>query len=123
MEAIRFNNLRKIYKEGFWGRKRIGLEGISFSVPQGSMFGFLGANGAGKTTAIKIALGLQSATSGTVQILGQEGQSTETKARLGYLPEHPYFHRNLTAEEFLNFHRSLYGKTGAGRKLLSNEEL
>lgn len=123
MSAIKFCDLQKIYKEGFWGKSRVGLEGISFSVPQGMIFGFLGANGAGKTTAIKIALGLQSATSGSVEIFGKADHGVETKARLGYLPERPYLHQNLTAEEFLNFHRSLYGNTGRGRALKTNVEL
>lgn len=123
MDAIRFNNLRKVYREGFWGKKRVGLEGISFSVPQGIIFGFLGANGAGKTTAIKIALGLQSADSGSVEILGSPEQSVEIKARIGYLPERPYLHQNLTANEFLNFHRSLYGNTSGDRVARSNEDL
>jgi ABC-2 type transport system ATP-binding protein len=121
MDAIKFQELHKKYREGFWGKIRVGLEGVSFSVPQGGIFGFLGANGAGKTTAIKIALGLQRADSGGVEILGAKKLDSATKARLGYLPERPYLHQNLSAAEFLNFHRSLYGSSL--KRGHSNEEL
>jgi ABC-2 type transport system ATP-binding protein len=123
MDAIRFRDLRKVYKEGFWGRSRVGLAGITFSVLKGGIFGFLGANGAGKTTAIKIALGLQRGDSGSVEILGEKAGSVATKARLGYLPERPYFHQNLTANEFLSFHRQLHGKAASGRSRLANHDL
>jgi len=118
--ALELIDLKKIYKEGIWGKSRIGLKGVSFQVEKGEIFGFLGANGAGKTTAIKIALGLQKSDSGAVKILGDDSLSGDTKSRLGYLPERPYLHQNLTANEFLNFHRSLHQK---GRVGPSNREL
>lgn len=99
------------------------LANVSFAVPRGQIFGFLGANGAGKTTAIKIALGLQRATSGQVKLFGEDCSVVANRARLGYLPERPYFHTNLTAEESLDFHRSLYGAPVAGARPPSNEEL
>lgn len=118
--AIELIELKKTYREGVWGKTRVGLTGVSFQVEQGEIFGFLGANGAGKTTAIKIALGLQKADAGAVKIFGDDSLSGDTKSRLGYLPERPYLHQNLTAQEFLNFHRSLHQK---GRKGPSNKEL
>lgn len=123
MNAIRITDLHKVYREGFWGRKRVGLQGISFTVPEGKIFGFLGANGAGKTTAIKIALGLQKADAGSVEIFGSSSLTVDTKSQLGYLPERPYLHLNLTATEFLNFHRSLHSGSSRKGKFLSNEEL
>ncbi len=121
--AIEIRNLGKIYKEGFWRVGKPSLRDVSFDVPAGEIFGFLGANGAGKTTTIKIALGLQSSTTGSVKIFGEDSGSAAARARLGFLPERPYFHLNLNAQEFLDFHRRLYGPAVPGKKRPSNDEL
>lgn len=121
--AIQFLNLEKVYKEGFWRKGKPSLKGVSFDVPVGQIFGFLGANGAGKTTAIKIALGLQSATHGEAKIFGQCAHDSSSRSRVGYLPERPYFHLNLGAQEFLDFHRRLYGPLIPGKKRPTNQEL
>ncbi len=121
--AIRFDGLEKVYREGFWRRGKASLKNVSFDVPAGQIFGFLGANGAGKTTAIKIALGLQSATKGEARIFGQSVHHAESRSRVGYLPERPYFHLNLGAQEFLDFHRRLYGAPPPGKKRPTNQEL
>ena len=121
--AIQIHGLKKIYKEGFWRSSKPSLRNVTFDVPAGQIFGFLGANGAGKTTTIKIALGLQSATSGEVRIFGRSSTEAEARARVGFLPERPYFHLNLSAAEFLDFHRRLYGTPVPGKRLPTNEEL
>ncbi len=121
--AIRFLELTKVYRDGLTLKGKLSVSNLSFTVPRGKIFGFLGANGAGKTTSIKIALGLQSATSGRVEIFGEDATLVANRARLGYLPERPYFQMNFTADETLNFHRSLYGKKHSGKNCLSNQEL
>jgi ABC-2 type transport system ATP-binding protein len=121
--ALQIKSLEKIYREGFWGERKPALKGVSFIVPAGQIFGFLGANGAGKTTLIKIALGLQSATNGEVNIFGVSSKDSRARARVGFLPERPYLHLNLNAQEFLDFHRRLYGAPVAGKRRASNEEL
>lgn len=118
-EAIRFENLWKVYREGFWGKKIEVIRDLSFTVPRGLVFGFLGANGAGKTTCIKILMGLQSASRGKAFCLGKACYSEEARQKIGYLPERPYFHDNLSAKEFLNFHRSLRN----AKKSRTNSEL
>lgn len=118
--AIEFKNTSKIYAKGFWGRRQLALDKLNLLVPEGSIFGFLGANGAGKTTAIKILVGLQKASSGEVFLFGQDPE--EGKFRVGYLPERPYFHENLSADEFLDFHRSLFPRL-RNKKLPTNDEL
>jgi ABC-2 type transport system ATP-binding protein len=123
LNAIRFIGLEKEYKEGFWRKRKLVVKNVSFDVPAGQIFGFLGANGAGKTTSIKVALGLQSATRGRVEIFGREAGDAESRARLGFLPERPYFHLNLNATEFLDFHRRLYGNAVPGKKRSTNAEL
>jgi ABC-2 type transport system ATP-binding protein len=120
---IEFQNLTKIYKEGLFLKRKPSVENISFQVSRGKIFGFLGANGAGKTTSIKIAMGLQSATSGFVKIFGQECTNVEARARIGYLPERPYLQMNLRAMEFLDLHRSLFGSLAKPTKQLTNEYL
>lgn len=121
--AIRFIGLDKEYKEGFWRKRKLVVKNLSFDVSSGQIFGFLGANGAGKTTSIKVALGLQSATRGKVEIFGEPVENTESRARIGFLPERPYFHLNLSAGELLDFHRRLYGPALPGKKRPGNKEL
>ncbi|MCO5144474.1 MAG: ABC transporter ATP-binding protein [Oligoflexia bacterium] len=120
--AIEFKDLSKIYKVGFWGKKQTALEELTLSVQKNSIFGFLGANGAGKTTSIKILLGLQRQDKGECKIFGNSNLTSEVKANLGFLPERPYFHDGLTAYAFLNFHRSLYGKH-LKKNIPTNDEL
>ena len=79
INAITVNNLTKIYTVGFWQKKFPALQEISFCVPQGSIFGFLGANGAGKSTAIKCIIGLISPTNGTTQIFNISSSSKESR--------------------------------------------
>ena len=122
-KAIEIREIEKRYREDFWRAPKTALRGISFDVPAGQIFGFLGANGAGKTTTIKIALGLQSATKGEIRIFGTDSRSADARMRIGFLPERPYFHLNLTGNEFLDFHRRLYRGGSRGRTLASNEEL
>ncbi len=121
--ALEVSSLTKVYREGVRAKKVVSVSELSFAVPQGVIFGFLGANGAGKTTTIKIALGLQSPTLGSVRILESDAEDVATRARVGYLPERPYFQMNLRADEYLDFHRSLFGKYRKSSGLLSNDEL
>lgn len=121
--AIEFSGVTKIYSYGFWGKKQKALDRLNLTVPEGTIFGFLGANGAGKTTGIKILMGLQFATEGEIRVFGEPLAAPSVRARIGYLPERPYFHDSLTASEFLNFHRDLYGSWRAKKKLPSNDEL
>src|SRR5688572_6517863 len=81
--------------------KVIALDGVSFSITDG-ITGILGENGAGKSTAIKILLGLLRPTSGTATVLGQDASSSvEVRARVGYMPEHDCLPGQVTAAEFL----------------------
>jgi ABC-2 type transport system ATP-binding protein len=120
---VEFRGLTKIYTYGFWSKKQKALDQLTLSVPENSIYGFLGANGAGKTTGIKVLMGLQFATAGEVRIFGLSPEDPEAKARIGYLPERPYFHESMTAHQFLDFHRALFGGHLKGRKVPGNEEL
>lgn len=120
---IQFHNLSKSYPSGFLGRRNLAVRDLSFAVPAGSIYGFLGANGAGKTTCIKVLMGLQFAEQGSVKVFGLDPLDPEAKRRIGYLPERPYFHDAMSAGDFLNFHRRLFGTLPANRAQRTNEEL
>jgi ABC-2 type transport system ATP-binding protein len=77
------------------------VDGVSFRVRRGEIFGIVGPNGAGKTTTLKVVLGLMRATSGDIEL-------TVPREQIGYLPENPYFYDYLTGEEFLRFSGRLF---------------
>lgn len=113
---IEIDNLTKDYETGFARkRKTRALDGLSLTVEPGQIFGFLGANGAGKTTTLKLLMRLIFPTAGTARILGRDISDTSMHARIGYLPEAPYFYDYLTAREFLNYCGELFGLNQATR--------
>jgi ABC-2 type transport system ATP-binding protein len=82
---------------------------VSFEVHEGEIFGFLGPNGAGKSTTIKILLEIIFPSQGEAKLFGKPIGVSETKSRIGFLAENPYFYDYLTAKRFLEFHGGLYG--------------
>lgn len=100
--AIETQGLRKVFGD------KVAVKGLTLTVERGEVFGFLGPNGAGKTTAVKMLLGLIAPTTGEGQLLGMPLGNSETRARVGFLPEHFRFHDWLTAAEFLRLHADLY---------------
>src|SRR2546430_8182567 len=114
--VIEIDRLTKDYEAGFLRkRKTRALDTLSLAVEQGQIFGFLGANGAGKTTTLKLLMRLIYPTSGTARILGHDISDISMHARIGYLPENPYFYDYLTAREFLNYCGELFGLHKAKR--------
>ncbi|HEX7878841.1 MAG TPA: ABC transporter ATP-binding protein [Candidatus Eisenbacteria bacterium] len=107
--------LRRSYR-GKWGRKVEALKGVSLEAPAGRVTGLLGPNGSGKTTTIKILLGMLRASSGTVKLFGRSMEDPATRARLGFLTEQPYFYDYLTARELLDLCGVLCGIPSAERK-------
>jgi len=100
--AIEIENLTQDYATGFWRKRPVrALDSLSLRVEAGEVFGLLGPNGAGKTTTFKILMGLIRPTAGAARILGASVGDVKTRARVGYLPEQPYFYDYLTAREFL----------------------
>ncbi|MCD6361147.1 MAG: ABC transporter ATP-binding protein [Armatimonadetes bacterium] len=110
--AIKTEDLTKIYKVG-WGRTQVGLDGLSLEVEEGQIFGLVGPNGSGKTTTLKLLLGLIFPTRGSGEVLGLPLGNSEYKQRVGYLPEGPYFYEHLTAPELLRMYGSMFGMGGA----------
>lgn len=101
---IKFKKVTKIFKPELFSQPFKALQEVEFTVPSGSMVGFLGANGAGKTTSLKIIMDFIRPTSGSVEFDQSLGVSKlEIFKNIGFLPERPYFYPNLTGEEFLHF--------------------
>jgi ABC-2 type transport system ATP-binding protein len=88
------------------------LDHLDLEIEEGEVFGFLGHNGAGKTTAIKLLMGLVYPTSGEAWILDRSIRDVAVKQYIGFLPESPFFYEYLTAEEFLVFYGQLFGIGG-----------
>lgn len=110
MSAVETVELTKDYAIGFWRRKlKRALDGLTLRVEPSQVFGLLGPNGAGKSTTLKILLGLVFPTSGRARVFGRQPGDITAHARLGYLPEQPYFYDHLTAEEFLAYMANLFG--------------
>jgi ABC-2 type transport system ATP-binding protein len=124
MPAIEILGLEKIYKVGFWRKRpKRALSPLNLSVEEGEIFGFLGPNRAGKTTTLKMLMGLVFPTAGTAKILGMDLDDPKMKARIGFLPEQPYFYDHLTARELLNYYGQLSGMPAKERMRKVDEVL
>ena len=86
---------------------KLALDKLTLDLPQGKIVGLLGPNGSGKTTFIKLAAGLLTPTEGTITICGQS-IGPATKAIVSYLPDRPYFSRQMTVSQQLDFFQDFY---------------
>ena len=117
MPAIEILGLEKTYSVGFWRKRpKRALSPLQLTVEEGEVFGFLGPNGAGTTTTLKLLMGLVFPTGGSARILGQEWTNPAVKAQIGFLPEQPYFYDYLTAHELLEYYGQLSGVPAKDRK-------
>jgi ABC-2 type transport system ATP-binding protein len=106
--VVQTRALTKVYRD-FWGRQKVrALKGLDLSIHRGEVFGLLGPNGSGKTTTIKLLLGLLFPTEGEALVFGRPAIDVAKNERLGYLPEESYLYRFLTAEETLDFYGRLF---------------
>jgi ABC-2 type transport system ATP-binding protein len=106
--VVETRRLTKIYRD-FWGRqKKVALRALNLQIYRGEIFGLLGPNGSGKTTTIKLLLGLLFATDGEAFVFGQHSGDVTKNERIGYLPEESYLYRFLNAEETLDFYGRLF---------------
>ncbi len=112
---IETRNLSKIYRD-FWGRPKVmALKALDLQVHRGEIFGLLGPNGSGKTTTIKLLLGLLFPTEGDSLIFGRPASDVSKNERIGYLPEESYLYKFLNAEETLHFYGRLFKLSSAER--------
>jgi len=120
VDVILIDGLTKSFPSGWPGLPPVtALDGLSLSVHRGEIYGFLGPNGSGKTTTLKILMGLVRSTSGKAEVLGKPAGDVKARRQIGFLPEGPYFYDYLTAEEFLAFYGRLAGLERAelGRRI------
>ncbi|MBD3948354.1 ABC transporter ATP-binding protein [Tuanshanicoccus lijuaniae] len=111
MDALKIENLHKSYGN------HVVLDGLSFRIPENTIFGFLGKNGAGKTTTMKTILGFLRRDKGTIEVFGEQVQygQTNTNRFIGYLPDVPEFYGYMTPKEYLQLCGAITG--------LSNSEI
>src|SRR6187401_1068324 len=112
---IETRNLTKVYRD-FWGRKKVqALKALDLQVYRGEIFGLLGPNGSGKTTTIKLLLGLLFPSEGDALIFNEPTTNVAKNERIGYLPEESYLYKFLNAEETLHFYGRLFKMSAAER--------
>ena len=100
--------LCKTFKD-FWRRPRVeAVQDLNLQIRAGEVFGLLGPNGSGKTTTIKMLLGLLYPTRGRISVLGRPPTDVSVKARIGFLPEESYLYRFLVARETLDYYGRLF---------------
>jgi ABC-2 type transport system ATP-binding protein len=123
---VETRKLTKIYRD-FWGRqKKTALRALNIEVRRGEVFGLLGPNGSGKTTTIKLLLGLLFPTDGEGFVFGQPAADVRKNERIGYLPEESYLYRFLNAEETLDFYGRLFNLDpliGLAQALINDPDL
>lgn len=107
--AISVRRLTKDFKIGLRGLKLRAVDDLSLEIPRGQVYGLLGPNGCGKSTTLKIILGLVSGTTGEINILGFPSATAEARRRTGFLPEAPYFHKFLSGRELVRYCAQLSG--------------
>ena len=108
---LRINNLSKTY-----GAKKA-LDGVSFEVERGKIYGFIGENGAGKTTAIRAITGLSPIENGTIELFGKSDSKglAEARRKMGCLVESPILDMRKTAKENLMLQELLYGNKDSAK--------
>ncbi len=118
---VQTRSLSKTYRD-FWGRQKVrALKPLDLEVHRGEIFGLLGPNGSGKTTTIKLLLGLLFPTTGKALVFGKDSSDVSKNERIGYLPEESYLYRFLNAEETLDFYGRLFDMPAEVRKRRTQE--
>ncbi len=115
--VVRADSLRKVFRTWRWGRGVVAVDGISLGVRRGETFGLIGPDGAGKTTTIRLLVGLLTPTDGQAEVLGFDvtRQVRHIKARVGYMAQQFSLYGDLTVAENLRFFADTYGLSRAQR--------
>ncbi len=115
--AVETISLTKVFSD-WWGRAKVyAVDDLNLQIGHNEVFGLLGPNGSGKTTTIKMLLGLLHPTKGHALLLGGDGTDPKINARVGFLPEESYLYRFLNARETLDFYGRLFGLAPKVRKM------
>lgn len=121
--AIASHGLTKVYRSRFSSWSRTACNDITLQIPRSSAFGLLGANGAGKTTFLKMVLSVVHPTSGASYVFGRNSFDPEARREIGYLPENHRFPTYMTARSMLDYYAGMSGMTYAQRRTRMNELL
>ena len=114
--AVETFSLAKVFPD-WWGRaKVIAVDDLDLRIRYNEIYGLLGPNGSGKTTTLKVLLGLLHPTRGRALVLGGVGADPKINSRVGYLPEESYLYRYLSARETLDFYGRIFGLPSRVRK-------
>jgi len=106
--AVELIGLTKVFRD-FWMRQRVvAVRELSLTIQHGEIFGLLGPNGSGKTTSIKMILGLLYPSKGRVWVYGKSPTDVQVKNRIGFLPEETYLYRFLNAYETLDYYGRIF---------------
>jgi ABC-2 type transport system ATP-binding protein len=114
--AIEAKGLTKVYTGRFGRNPVVALRDLDLEVRRGEVFGLLGPNGSGKTTTLKLLLGLIFPTSGAASVLGQKPGNVLVNQHIGFLPEESYLYQFLNADETLDFYGRLFRLPRGERK-------
>jgi len=115
--AIETFSLTKVFSD-WWGRGKVcAVDDLNLKVRYNEVFGLLGPNGSGKTTTLKMLLGLLYPTRGKALVLGGDATSPKISARVGFMPEESYLYRYLSARETLDFYGRLFDLPAKIRKM------
>lgn len=114
--AVSLKNITRIFPVPLRRERLVAVRDLSLEVREGEVYGLLGPNGCGKSTTLKMILGLVTPTSGTVEVFGRDSGAFASRNEIGFLPENPYFYKFLTGEETLRFYGKLCGLRGAALK-------
>lgn len=121
--AVEVEHLTKVFKSGFSKKPVEAVRDLSFTVRRGEVYGLIGPNGCGKSTTMKVMLGLLRATQGHARIFGQDSTRVASRQDVGFLPENPYFYKHLSGRETMHFYGRLCGLRGRGLVERSEEVL
>lgn len=110
--AVQIENISKIFPVPLRRQRVQAVKNLSLIVEPGQVYGLLGPNGCGKSTTLKILLGLVTPNSGRALVFGKDSREYRSRRDVGFLPENPYFHKFLTAAELLAFHGKICGLSG-----------
>ena len=110
--AVQIENITKIFSVPLRRQRVVAVKNLHLSIQPGEVYGLLGPNGCGKSTTLKILLGLITPNSGRALVFGQDSREYRSRRDVGFLPENPYFHKFLTAAELLAFHGKICGLSG-----------
>jgi len=121
--VLQIEGLTKIYHSLFTPAGVKAVDDLSLAIRPGETYSIVGPNGSGKTTTLKIVLGLIFPTGGTVTIFGKDISDLSVRARIGFLPEDAYLYDVFSGEELLDFYAGLFGYPKKRRKALVDELL